>query len=48
MRASRLRRAAVLFTSTVVISLIVGAMGLTLLSTQRADRRLQINIDVEN
>ncbi len=46
--ASCRRRGAALYLTTVSISIVAAGVAWTLLATQRADRRLQSNIDVEN
>src|SRR6476660_405841 len=42
------RRGAALYLTTVCLSILISGIGLTLIATQRADRRLQSNIDLEN
>src|SRR5947207_15453088 len=42
------RRGAALYLTTLSISVMIASVGLTILATQRADRRIQLNTDLEN
>jgi hypothetical protein len=45
---SRRRRGAALYLTTIAVSVLVAGMGLALIASQRADRRLQANIGLES
>jgi len=48
LRRARRRRGAALYLTTIAVSVLIAGMGLALIASQRADRRLQANIGLEN